>query len=460
MMAAVFSMHLVGRSATSLAALVRAGDVTPREVVQAHLARIAMVDPRLGAFERVRATDALAEAEALSLRKDFRSAPLAGVPIAIKDNIPVAGEPMRVGSLATPTALCEADHPTVRRLRAAGAIVVGTTRVPELCVWATTDNGFGITRNPWNLARTPGGSSGGSAAAVASAMVPLAGGADGMGSIRIPAASCGLVGLKPGSGVVPAELGVSGWYGMAENGALATTVDDAALMLAVLAARPDFRDPRAPDRHLRIAVATRAPLPGIAVDPEFINATHESGNVLAAAGHTVESANPPALPVRCAVAAFARWFGGVAQDARELYPRRLERRTRTHVRLGLAAQRLRLVQPRDREIWRQLLEPFFRKFDLLITPMLAMSPKRAQLWSRRSWTSNFYTDARFAPFAASWNFAGYPAAAVPAGVHSDGMPLSVQLVAAPGGEKRILSVAKQLELLRPWRRHAVGEQWP
>jgi amidase len=289
-------------------------------------------------------------------------------------------------------------------------------------------------------------------------MVPVAGGADGMGSIRIPAASCGLVGLKPGADVVPADLGVSAWYGMAENGSLATTVDDTALMLSVLAGRSDFRDPQPPDRRLRIAVSTRAPLPVITVDAEFITATLESGNVLAGTGHTVESADPPAVPLRCVVGTFARWFGGVAQDVRGLDVRGLEHRTRTHVRLGLLAQRLGLVRPRDRDAWRQRLEPFFRRFDLLITPMLARTPKAAQLWSRRSWMANFYTDARFAPFAAAWNLAGYPAAAIPAGMHSNGMPLSVQLVAAPGGEKLVLSVAKQLELLRPWRRHGLAEE--
>ena len=131
----------------------------------------------------------------------------------------------------------------VRRLRGAGAVVVGITRVPELCVYGTTDSTYGITHNPWDLDRSPGGSSGGSAAAVASGTVPVAHGNDGMGSIRIPSACCGLVGIKPGLGVVPADLGDGSWFGMAENGPLATTVDDAALMLSVLASRPELADP-------------------------------------------------------------------------------------------------------------------------------------------------------------------------------------------------------------------------
>ena len=449
-------MDLVGQSASSLAALVRSGEVTPREVVQAHLSRIAEIDPQVGAFERVRAINALAEADDLAAREDRRTAPLAGVPIAIKDNLPVAGEPMRVGSRATSTTPCKEDHPTVRRLRAAGAIVVGMTRVPEFCLWASTDNAFGITRNPWNLSRSSGGSSGGSAAAVASAMVPLALGADGLGSIRIPSACCGLVGLKPGPNVVPANLGASAWFGMAENGPLATTVDDAALMLSVLAAQPEFRDPVAPERPLRIAVSTRAPLPGMAVDSEFIAATRDSGTLLAGAGHRVEFVALPPLPLRCVVATFARWFGGPAEDVQQLDFQRLEPRTRTHARLGLIARKFGLVRPQERDRWREVLAPFFRRYDVLITPMLARPPKDAQQWSRRSWVANVYTDACYAPFAASWNLAGYPAAAIPAGVHSDGMPLSVQLVTPEGGEKLILAVAKQLEVLRSWRRHPPG----
>ena len=167
---------------------------------------------------------------------------LAGVPVAMKDNIAVAGEPLRNGSLATPSGPATADHPVVARLRAAGAIIVGITAVPELCIWGSTDSPAAITRNPWDTNRSPGGSSGGSAAAVASGMVPIAHAADGLGSIRVPAASCGLFGIKPGLGVVPAELGPNSWFGMAENGPLATTVADAALMLSVMAGRPELAE--------------------------------------------------------------------------------------------------------------------------------------------------------------------------------------------------------------------------
>lgn len=209
---------LVGETAGGLAALVRARQVRPVDIVRAHLERMSGVDPQLRAFQQVREEASLAEADNLGGCANLGGLPLAGVPVAIKDNVAVSGEPMPLGSIATPGTPSDADHLVVQRLRAAGAIVLGTTCVSELCVWADCDSALATTRNPWNPHRTPGGSSGGSAAAVAGAMVPLALGADGMGSIRIPAACCGVVGLKPGGGVVPARLGVSAWHGMAENG--------------------------------------------------------------------------------------------------------------------------------------------------------------------------------------------------------------------------------------------------
>jgi amidase len=447
-------MRLAGETATTLAALVRGGEVTAIEVIQAHLAQIAAHDPQIGAFQCVRAEKAVAEAAALGARADVSALPLAGVPIAIKDNVPVAGEPMRMGSRAMPDHPRPADHETVRRLRAAGAIVIGTTRVPELCVWGTTDSAFGVTRNPWNLERTSGGSSGGSAAAVAATMVPVALGADGLGSIRIPAASCGVVGFKPGAGLVPSDLGVSSWHGLAENGPLATAVDDAALMLCVLANRLNFCTVTPVDRALRIAVSTRSPVMGVGVDPFFASATLDIATLLAGAGHTIEPADPPMASPRGLVAVFAHWFGGTAQDAEGLELARLEPRTRQHVRLGRIAQRAGLVRQQDRERWRRRHEKFFARFDALLTPMLARPPIHCGPWSRRGWSASVIANVRFAPFAGAWNFAGYPAMAIPAGVHADGTPLSVQLVAASGGETIILSLAKQIERLRPWPRHA------
>ena len=252
-------------TAVQLAAAVRNGEQTARSVTEQALRRIGQHDNDLHAFRLVRAEAALAEADAVDGRADLAQLPLAGVPVAIKDNIAVTGEWLGNGSAGTDRTARTADHPVVQRLRAAGAVVIGLTNVPELCVFASTDSPDGITRNPWNLTRTPGGSSGGSAAAVAAGLVPLAHANDGLGSIRIPAACAGLVGIKPGLGLVPAELGNGSWFAMAENGPLATTVADCALMLSVLADRPELAELTEPD-GLRIGVSVRAPLVGLPVD--------------------------------------------------------------------------------------------------------------------------------------------------------------------------------------------------
>src|SRR6185437_4573588 len=235
----------IGRSAQQIADAVRRGDAQPRWVVQQHLERIERLNPQLGAFRKIRHEEALAEADALAARSDLGRLPLAGVPVAVKDNVAVAGEQTRNGSAASSEAVNDSDHQVVARLRAAGAIVVGLTNVPELCLTPMTDSVYGIARNPWNRQSTPGGSSGGSAAAVAAALVPIAHGNDGLGSIRIPACFCGLVGIKHGAGVVPAVLNEDGspsWHGLSENGPLATTVQDAALALSVMADDPQLAE--------------------------------------------------------------------------------------------------------------------------------------------------------------------------------------------------------------------------
>ncbi|MFD4181947.1 amidase [Rhodococcus sp. NPDC058514] len=437
-------------TAAAIAAQVRSGALTPRDAVQSALTRIAERDPRLGAFVTVRAEQALAEADAVGARPDLATLPLAGVPIAIKDNVPVAGHPLGNGSKASPREPSTADHPVVARLRAAGAVVVGLTSVPELCLWGTTDTPDIVTRNPWNPGRTTGGSSGGSAAAVAAGMVPAAHGADGMGSIRIPAAGCGLVGLKPGLGVVPAELGSDSWFGMAENGPLATTVEDAALMLSVMADRPELAVVADPG-PLRIAVATGSPLPLVRVDPHWRAGAEGSAAVLGGAGHHLATARLP-YPAN-PLGILARWTAGAATDAAGLDPALLQPRTRRHAAVGRAMARF--VDPAQAQRVDAALRRFFVGFDVVITPTLARSPIEALRWSEKSWLSNIVANIRYAPFPSLWNLVGWPAASVPVGIHPEsGTPLGVQIAAPPGGEALILSVAAQLEQLRPWTRVA------
>jgi amidase len=440
----------VGRPATETAAAVRSGKVTAVQVVSAHLDRIAKLNPELGAFVRVRSAEAAQEAAEVDARADRAELPLAGVPVAIKDVIPVAGEPMRLGSAAAPGTAQEKDHPVVARLREAGAVVVGLTNLPEMSIYPFTDSAFGIARNPWDRRRTPGGSSGGSAAAVASAMVPIAHGTDGLGSVRIPAAVCGLFGLKPGPGVVPAQIGADSWGGLLENGPLATTVADAALMLEVMAGAT-FALAEPPP--LRIAASVRPPGQGVVVHRSFRAAVRECAGLLASLGHTV-AADDPAYPLWATPALIASWFASPVGDAAPyLAGSGLERRTRRQVRAGQLVRRVRPPGDGDRDRLRAALLPFFDRHDVLVMPSLAWPCPPARRWGERSWLHSVVAALRFAPMTGVWNMAGFPAASVPC-PPARGLPGSVQLVAAPGGEARLLAVAAQLERVQGWRRHA------
>ncbi|MEU6553761.1 amidase family protein [Streptomyces sp. NPDC046915] len=439
-----------GRTAAEIAAAVRDKRVTPREVVAEHLARIERLGPRTGAFRTVRAEAALVEADEVAGRTDLAELPLAGVPVAVKDNLAVRGEATRNGSAATSEAPAAGDHVTVARLRAAGAVVVGLTNVPELCVFGTTEGVHGTARNPWDLSRTAGGSSGGSAAAVAAGLVPVALGNDGMGSLRIPAANCGLVTLKPGHGVVPAGIGHGDWFGMSENGPLATTVEDLRLMLSVLA-DAEF-GPRADPAPLGIAVSLRSPLLGVSIGKPYTSAVREAAGLLAGAGHRLRRAEPP-YPASLGVTALTHWTAGTAVDAEDLDPARLARRTRVHAAVGRRFVRtVRTGEQRER--LRRRLEPFFAEHDVLLTPALARRSPKAGPWHERGWLRNVLVNTNYSPLTPPWNLTGWPAMSVPFGALPSGAPGAVQLVTRPGSEGLLLEVAEQLEGLRPWQRTA------
>jgi amidase len=444
-----------GETAVAIAAAVRAGRVTPTEVLEQHLERIAALDGRLGAFRLLRTDQVRAEAHALRDRGDLDGLPLAGVPVAVKDNLDLAGTPTRNGSAATGAEPAAADDEPVRRLREAGALLVGKTNVPELCLWPFTESeAFGVSRNPWSRDHTPGGSSGGSAAAVASAMVPLALAADGGGSIRMPASNCGLVGLKPGAGVVPLPAGgVSTWSRMSEFGPLATTVADLGLALDVLAGGDAYRAVASPDRPLRIGVCAKPAAAGVKVHPEVRAALDATAEALAAAGHRVEAAAPPwrngdAAPF------LRRVFCGCAEDADGLPSGSLEPRTRAEARVGRLLRRARPAPggPPERVLAR--FRTWFEDKDVLLSPTLALPPLRIGAYRGKGLARTLLGLTAYMPFCPPLNLVGFPAASVPAGASADGLPLGVQLAAAPGGEALLLSLALQLETLRPWPRHA------
>jgi amidase len=445
----------VGETAVGIAAAVRAGRVTPTEVLEEHLERIDALDGQLGAFPLLRTEEIRAEARALESRDDLGELPLAGVPVAIKDSIDVAGAPTRSGSAATSQEPAEADAELVRRLRAAGALLVGKTSLPELGLWPFTESeAFGVTRNPWSLDHNAGGSSGGSAAAVASAMVPVALAVDGGGSIRMPASNCGLVGIKPGLGVVPFPAGdASALCGMNEFGPLATTVADLGLMLDVLAGTDAYRSVAPPGRPLRIGVTAKPGAVGVRLDPEVRAALDATAEALGDAGHETVAADPPwrngdAGPF------LHRFFVGIAEEAVPLDHGTLEPRTRAEVRAGRLLRRTRPLPdgPPARVLAR--FQAWFDDHDVLLSPTLAAPPLRVGAYAGKGWSRTLLGLTGYMPFTPPFNLVGFPAASVPAGASADGLPLGVQLAAAPGGEALLLSLARQLETLRPWPRHA------
>jgi amidase len=453
-------VELVGRTAVELAGAVAGGEATARQVVMAHLARLSEVEHRLGAFVSTRREAALADADAVDAHPERASLPLAGVPIAVTDVVDVAGEATRHGSLATSPEIVEEDDPLVSRLRAAGAIVLGKTRCPELSLWGTADDPAGTAVSPWDPTRSAGGSSGGAAAAVGAGVVPLALGSDSFGSLRIPAAACGAVGIRPGAPHLPIERsGAPGWFGMGRYGPLGTTVADVARMLAVMADVEGLA-PETLLSPLDVAVSWRAPAPGVVVSSAWREAALEAGRLLHHAGHTVGRDDPP-YERATVQATISRWTQGASADvaAMELDPERLQARTRAHVAAG---DRLAKVSPVDEEgveRWKQRIAPFFEAHDVLLTPTFARLQPAATAWHTRPWAANIAANLSAYPYTGPWNLADLPAAVVPLW-EDGGRPLSVQIVGAEGQEGLVLSVAAALESMVPRERHAPGWATP
>lgn len=457
-------MDLAALPALEIARLVRARKASPVEVIEEFLGRIARVNPAINAYISLREEAARAEARALEqmIARGEPTGPLAGVPFSVKDLVATEDAPMTLGSRALADFRPGFDSVLVRRMKNSGAILLGKTNTPELGARPTTENDlFGATHNPWNLERTSGGSSGGAAAACAAGLSPLAEGSDGGGSIRIPAACCGVYGLKPARGrVTMAPIAGEGWGGLSTSGPIARTVADAAAMLDIIAG-PSTGDPywaAPPSRsfsqaarerpRLRIAVWTE--FPGIATDPEMAAAVRETGKLLSGLGHKVfETVGPPVAPLE------------------EPFL------TITTVGIGsvpLPAERLELLEPRNRLIFSvaratpapeyaralftmhalsRAVVAFFDDVDLLLCPTLTrtapvigeVGADPATAWQDyRAWH----------PFTYPFNMTGQPAASIPAGFDSAGLPIGVQLVGRPADERAVISVSAEIEEARPW----------
>lgn len=446
------SSDLCALSALEMADLVHRREVSPVELIQAQLDRIEVVEPRINAFQLVRPEAALREASDLVGRRRLADLPLAGVPVAIKDNVAVAGEPTRMGSAATPQTPAVADDRLVARLKAAGCVVIGKTQLPELAIWPFTESvAFGATRNPWDLGRSAGGSTGGGAAAVAAGMAALALGSDGGGSIRIPAACCGALGFKPGRGLVPVAGGLTEhWFGLTEFGPIARTAADAAMMLDVLAGRTIYRDPHPVEQPIRIAFSDRHPLPGAQASPQVKAELDDLAAMLRNSGHSLVKESPP-YPLTLGLRFNARWLGGIAQDAAGLDIDALEPRTMQMVKLGRffsSRTRSASADPFGRRMAR-----WFTDHDALITPTLTQGAEPIGTWDGAGWAKTMLGVANHI-YTPPWNVAGLPAASVPFGHDDDGLPIGMQLVGPAGSEARLLNLAAQIEQLRPWRRLA------
>ena len=433
-------------SAREIAARVRRGELHPIEVARASLERIRELDAELSAFTAVREREALHEAEQTAGRADLDTLPLAGVPVAVKENMDVAGLPTLHGSRATSRAAAAADDELVRRLRTAGCTVIGKTAMPELALWPFTEGyGFG-TRNPIDPSRTCGGSSGGSAVAVATGMAALATATDGGGSIRIPAACCGIVGIKTTPGVVPLPGGApEHWYGLSVAGSLARDVHDAALMLDVLSGQSVYRDVRPAARGLRIAVSTRHPVAGAPVTADVKDAVRRVGEALGAAGHEIAAVNPPysVLPQ-----SFLRCFlAGAAEDAdtMQLDVDALEPRTRGQVRQGRWLRAHGYARPARSYGDSIRLLRWISRFDAVVTPVLAYAPPKIGRWSRGGWLRTGLGVSRWMGFCPPWNLAGCPSISLPVARDADGLPVAVQIVGPPNTEQRLISIAAMLE---------------
>jgi amidase len=466
--------------ATEVAARIREGAVSAREAVDGCLRRIEALDPQINAFIEVAGERALAEAEAIP-PGDER--PFAGVPIAVKANTPVAGMCMNFASK-----FLAGHRPThnaylVRRLREAGFVVVGTTNMPEFGILPTTEpRHTGPTHNPWDLTRTPGGSSGGSAAAVAAGLVPIAHGNDGGGSLRIPAACCGLVGLKPSRGRISRGPDLGDSF-LASDGVLSRTVVETAILLDVLAgyepgdatwaprpAEPYTLAMRRQPGRLKIAMSVANAL-DVDADPEVVRAVHDAASVLRELGHDVEEASP-ALPGPESLDIFLQVFGpavtlGIAFGEMlagrppkddEIEP--LSRAIMEHARELPSTGYLTAVA--QLQLMARGTVAFFADYDLLLTPVLAERPLRiGELHGcGEDPMADLRRSGRFAPYTALFNVTGQPAISIPMGFGEDALPTAIQLVGRPLGEETLLQVAAQLETARPWaaQRPAIAER--
>jgi len=453
-------------SLTECVAALAAGRESSSGLIERTLAHIDATATTLNAFRVVCAESARTHAAEADRRLAAgERLALLGVPVAVKDDVDIAGEPTAFGCAGAFPAKRH-DSEVVHRLRAAGAVIVGKTNTPEVGLYPFTEGAaFGATRNPWHLQHTPGGSSGGGAAAVAAGIVPAAVGSDGAGSVRIPAAWCGLVGVKPQRGRISTWPDAESFNGLSCYGPLTRTVADAALMLDVLSGpHPgDLHMPPAPSEPyalaarsnpgpLRIALSLRAPFSGapVTLDPEIRAAAERIGRVLGDLGHEVVEVDPRYGLMGLTL--IARGQAGVSSWVRGVPDRSLlDVRTRDAARVGaLLAHTVLGLARRAEPRLRRRVGAIFEHVDVLITPTSASPPLEIGAAEGLSGWATEQLIAGSCPYAWPWNVLGWPGVNVPAGLNSDGLPLGVQLLGNANSEGKLLALAAQLEHVERW----------
>ena len=465
--------EITHRTATELARLLRSGELSPVELVDACLARIERLDGRIGAFVTVLADEARAAARDSEERiRGGEARPLEGVPIPIKDEIAVRGVRLGIGSRMAPPQPSTEDAEVVSRLRQAGAIVLGTTAMPEFGTISSTEHPDGTaTHNPWDLARTPGGSSGGSAAAVAAGMAPLAHGRDGGGSLRIPASCTGLFTVKPSRGRISLAP-VHGEYplGLVTDGFLTRSVRDSALLLDTVSGyvtgdpywapppqRPFLDEVGAPPGRLRIGWTVKPPIE-VPVDLACADAVNDAVSLCAELGHDVEEAGPDWSDDTVLAEFMQIWGVLIGRDVEELRerggdPERIEPHNRLLWEQGKAtpATDFAMTVIKAHALARRMVR-IFETYDAVLCPSLALTPRPLGEHFAdydNNPTAPMLAAALFAPFTAPANLTGLPAVSLPLGMH-EGLPIGVQVIGGPAGEAGLLRLSAQIEEARPW----------
>jgi aspartyl-tRNA(Asn)/glutamyl-tRNA(Gln) amidotransferase subunit A len=454
-------------SATHMAQAIGARKLSPVEVVDAVLSRIERLNPVINAYCGVLAESAkkqALEAEAKVMRGD-ELAPLHGIPVAIKDLEPTKGVRTTSGSKIYENLVPDYDAILVERLKAAGAIMLGKTNTPEFGFMGVTDNLlFGPTRNPWNLERHAGGSSGGSAAAVAAGMGQLAQGGDSGGSIRIPSSFCGVFGVKPSFGRVPRGPGSPDWQTLSSKGPIARTVKDAALVLEVMAGR-DNRDrhslPDASPRYLSLLdddleglrVAWSPDLGYATVDPQVLEKTTAAARTFETLRCTVEMATPDITnPERAFSLIWAVTYAAAYGDKLDEWREHMDPRLVTLIEQGKDRLAVEYAQAAiEREEFSSRLRQFFDRYDLLLTPATAVPAfdvSQAEVTEIGGRMGSSWLD--WTPFTYPFNLSGQPAASVPCGWTDDGLPVGLQIVGRCFDDAGVLKAAAAYESASPW----------